>query len=178
MDDEYTKYSQKYKVHQMDNEVPTTSNAASAMDKINVVETPAKTRQKLATPPQTDLEVPDTLEEEKIVDPADLPNQDPWPFTQQQIADAQKIDPRLDQTRQRVENQKKEFLHDEDTTMAEVTLWRKKWTDGKREKMPYCAVKALKECNQEFFLNIKKLLKILATIPVTTANNERVFSNL
>uniref|UniRef100_A0A915J5Z6 HAT C-terminal dimerisation domain-containing protein n=1 Tax=Romanomermis culicivorax TaxID=13658 RepID=A0A915J5Z6_ROMCU len=51
-----------------------------------------------------------------------------------------------------------EFLDDDDTTMAEVTLWRKKWTDGKREKMPYCA--------------------ILATIPVTTANNESVFSNL
>uniref|UniRef100_A0A915J544 Uncharacterized protein n=1 Tax=Romanomermis culicivorax TaxID=13658 RepID=A0A915J544_ROMCU len=68
--DDTTPSSQKYKVHQTDNEVPTTSNAASAMDKINVVEMPAKTRQKLATPPQTDLEVPETAEEEKIVDPA------------------------------------------------------------------------------------------------------------
>uniref|UniRef100_A0A915I2H3 Uncharacterized protein n=1 Tax=Romanomermis culicivorax TaxID=13658 RepID=A0A915I2H3_ROMCU len=75
------------------------------MDKINVVETRATTRQKLAAPPQTDLKVPKTLEEENIVDPAKLPIQDPWPFTQQQITNAQKVDPVLDQTRQKVENQ-------------------------------------------------------------------------
>uniref|UniRef100_A0A915KH87 Uncharacterized protein n=1 Tax=Romanomermis culicivorax TaxID=13658 RepID=A0A915KH87_ROMCU len=62
-------------------------------------------QQKLATPPQTDLEVPETPEEDKIVDPANLPNQDQWPFMQEQIADAQKTDPTLDQTRQKVENQ-------------------------------------------------------------------------
>uniref|UniRef100_A0A915K3E4 Uncharacterized protein n=1 Tax=Romanomermis culicivorax TaxID=13658 RepID=A0A915K3E4_ROMCU len=89
----------------MDNEVTTTSNAASAMDKINVVKTWAKTRQKLAAMPPTDLEVPETLEEEKIVNPADLPNQDQWPFMQQQIADPLKVDPTLDQTCQKVENQ-------------------------------------------------------------------------
>uniref|UniRef100_A0A915IWA6 Transmembrane protein n=1 Tax=Romanomermis culicivorax TaxID=13658 RepID=A0A915IWA6_ROMCU len=45
-------------------------------------------------------------DEEKIVDPFDLPNQNQWPFTQQQIADAQKVDPMLDQMRQKVENQR------------------------------------------------------------------------
>uniref|UniRef100_A0A915K1A2 Uncharacterized protein n=1 Tax=Romanomermis culicivorax TaxID=13658 RepID=A0A915K1A2_ROMCU len=83
---------------------PTTLKEATATDTINAVETRDKTRQKLATTPQTDLEVPETPEEDKIVDPADLPNQDQWPFIQQQIADAQKTDPTLDQTRQKVEN--------------------------------------------------------------------------
>uniref|UniRef100_A0A915I5D1 Uncharacterized protein n=1 Tax=Romanomermis culicivorax TaxID=13658 RepID=A0A915I5D1_ROMCU len=96
---------QKYKVDQMDTNLPTTSKAAEATDMINVVETRAKTRQKLATMPQTDLKAPEIPEEDKIVDPADLPNQDQWPFTQQKIVHAQKVDPMLDQTRQKVENQ-------------------------------------------------------------------------
>uniref|UniRef100_A0A915II84 Uncharacterized protein n=1 Tax=Romanomermis culicivorax TaxID=13658 RepID=A0A915II84_ROMCU len=54
------------------------------MDLINVVETRAQTSRKLATTPQTDLEVAETPDKDKVVDPTDLPNQDPWPFTQQQ----------------------------------------------------------------------------------------------
>uniref|UniRef100_A0A915JE68 Uncharacterized protein n=1 Tax=Romanomermis culicivorax TaxID=13658 RepID=A0A915JE68_ROMCU len=54
-----------------------TSKADTAMDMINVFETRVKTRQKLATWPQTDLEVPETQEEDKTVQLADLPNQDP-----------------------------------------------------------------------------------------------------
>uniref|UniRef100_A0A915JWG6 Uncharacterized protein n=1 Tax=Romanomermis culicivorax TaxID=13658 RepID=A0A915JWG6_ROMCU len=95
----------KYEVDQTDTNHTTTSKAAEAMDLINVVETRAKTRQKLARTPQTDLEVPEIPEEDMIVDPANLPNQDQWPFTQQQIVDAQKVDPMLDQTCQKVENQ-------------------------------------------------------------------------
>uniref|UniRef100_A0A915KWX1 Uncharacterized protein n=1 Tax=Romanomermis culicivorax TaxID=13658 RepID=A0A915KWX1_ROMCU len=97
--------SGKYEVDQADTNLPTTSKAAEATDLINVVETRAKTRQKLATMPQSDLEVPEIPEEDKIVDPTDLPNQDQWPFTQLQITDGQKVDPTLDQTRQKVENQ-------------------------------------------------------------------------
>uniref|UniRef100_A0A915HV05 Uncharacterized protein n=1 Tax=Romanomermis culicivorax TaxID=13658 RepID=A0A915HV05_ROMCU len=96
--------SRKYEIDQTDTDLPTTSNAAEAMDLINV-ETRAKTRQKLAMTPQTDLEVPEIPKEDKIVDPTNLPNQDQWPFTQQQIVDAQKVDPTLDQTRQKVESQ-------------------------------------------------------------------------
>uniref|UniRef100_A0A915J6B2 Uncharacterized protein n=1 Tax=Romanomermis culicivorax TaxID=13658 RepID=A0A915J6B2_ROMCU len=97
--------SRKYEVDQTDTDLPTTSKAAETTDLINVVETRDKTRQKLATMPQTDLEAPQIPEEDKIVDPADLPNQDQWPFMQQQIVDAQKVDPMLDQTCQKVENQ-------------------------------------------------------------------------
>uniref|UniRef100_A0A915KIX3 Uncharacterized protein n=1 Tax=Romanomermis culicivorax TaxID=13658 RepID=A0A915KIX3_ROMCU len=69
--------SRKYKVDPTNNDVPMTWKADTAMDKINVFETRAKTRQKLATWPQTDLEVPETQEEDKIFELADLPNQDP-----------------------------------------------------------------------------------------------------
>uniref|UniRef100_A0A915K4D6 Uncharacterized protein n=1 Tax=Romanomermis culicivorax TaxID=13658 RepID=A0A915K4D6_ROMCU len=92
-------------IAQKDTNHPTTLKAAEATDLINVVETRAQTRQKLVTTPQTDLKAPKIHEEDKIVDPPDLPNEDQWPFTQQQIINAQKVDPMLDQTRQRVENQ-------------------------------------------------------------------------
>uniref|UniRef100_A0A915HPL8 Integrase zinc-binding domain-containing protein n=1 Tax=Romanomermis culicivorax TaxID=13658 RepID=A0A915HPL8_ROMCU len=95
----------KKRVDQTDKDKPTTSSQNNTTDIVNVVETRAKSRQKLAPPPQNDLEVPETPDEEKIVDPSDLPNQDQWPFTQQQIANAQKVDPTLDQTPQKVENQ-------------------------------------------------------------------------
>uniref|UniRef100_A0A915IJB9 Uncharacterized protein n=1 Tax=Romanomermis culicivorax TaxID=13658 RepID=A0A915IJB9_ROMCU len=97
--------SQKYDIDQPSNDKPSTSNQTKTIDIVNVVETRAKSRQKLAPPPQNDLEVPEMPNEEKIVDPTKLPNQDQWPFTQQQIADAQKVDPMLDQTQQKVENQ-------------------------------------------------------------------------
>uniref|UniRef100_A0A915JM06 Integrase zinc-binding domain-containing protein n=1 Tax=Romanomermis culicivorax TaxID=13658 RepID=A0A915JM06_ROMCU len=95
----------RYEFDQTDTNLPTTSKAAEATDLINVVETRAKTRQKLAMTPQTDLEAPEIPEEDQIVNPADLPNQDQWPFTQQQSVDAQKVDPMPDQTPQKVENQ-------------------------------------------------------------------------
>uniref|UniRef100_A0A915JUR2 Uncharacterized protein n=1 Tax=Romanomermis culicivorax TaxID=13658 RepID=A0A915JUR2_ROMCU len=97
--------SQKYEVDQTDNNKPTTSSQNNSTDIVNVVQTRAKSRQKLAPPPQNDLEVPETREGERIIDPSDLLNQDQWPFTQQQIVDAQKINPTLDQMPQKVENQ-------------------------------------------------------------------------
>uniref|UniRef100_A0A915JZN1 Uncharacterized protein n=1 Tax=Romanomermis culicivorax TaxID=13658 RepID=A0A915JZN1_ROMCU len=62
--------SQKYKVNQTDNNKPTTLNQNNTTDTVNVVETRAKSRQKLALLPQNDLEVPETPDKEKIVDPS------------------------------------------------------------------------------------------------------------
>uniref|UniRef100_A0A915JT94 Uncharacterized protein n=1 Tax=Romanomermis culicivorax TaxID=13658 RepID=A0A915JT94_ROMCU len=64
-------------------------------DIVNVVETRARSRKKLVSQPQIDLEASE-VPEEKIIDRVDLPNQDQWPFTQQQIANTQKVDPMLD----------------------------------------------------------------------------------
>uniref|UniRef100_A0A915HRM2 Uncharacterized protein n=1 Tax=Romanomermis culicivorax TaxID=13658 RepID=A0A915HRM2_ROMCU len=103
--------SPKYEVHQTDNDKSTTSSQNNTTDIVNVVETRAKSRQKLAPPPQNYLEVPEKPEEEKIVEASILPNQDQWPFMQQRIADDQKGDPMLDQTRQKVENQSTKCRH-------------------------------------------------------------------
>uniref|UniRef100_A0A915JXC7 Prolactin receptor n=1 Tax=Romanomermis culicivorax TaxID=13658 RepID=A0A915JXC7_ROMCU len=62
------------------NEKPSTSTPITTDDSINIVEIWAKSRQKLSPQPQDDLDVPETRQEEKIVGPSDLPNQDKkWP---------------------------------------------------------------------------------------------------
>lgn len=40
------------------------------------------------------------------------------------------------------------------------------------------AIEALKECNQQMFPNVARLLQMFATLPVSTATNERSFSTL
>uniref|UniRef100_A0A915KQS3 Uncharacterized protein n=1 Tax=Romanomermis culicivorax TaxID=13658 RepID=A0A915KQS3_ROMCU len=97
--------SRKYDVDQPGTNNRSTSNTPKTTDAVNVVKTRSKSRQKLAPLPQNDLEVLETPDEEKIVDLSQLPNQDQWPFTQQQISDALKVDPTLNQTQQKVENQ-------------------------------------------------------------------------
>uniref|UniRef100_A0A915K0H2 Uncharacterized protein n=1 Tax=Romanomermis culicivorax TaxID=13658 RepID=A0A915K0H2_ROMCU len=72
--------SWKYDIGQPGNNKPSTSNQDTTTDMVNVVETRAKSRQKLAPPPQDDSEAP-PAPEEKIVDPVNLPKQDLWPFT-------------------------------------------------------------------------------------------------
>lgn len=58
---------------------------------------------------------------------------------------------------------------------AEIHLWKNKWTNIQNN--PQFAVEALEYCN-EFFPNIKILLQIFATSPVSTATAERSFSTL
>ncbi|XP_060863216.1 52 kDa repressor of the inhibitor of the protein kinase-like [Metopolophium dirhodum] len=43
---------------------------------------------------------------------------------------------------------------------------------------PYNALEAMAMCNQSIYPNIFKLLQILVTLPVSSATNERTFSNL
>uniref|UniRef100_A0A915HTM1 Uncharacterized protein n=1 Tax=Romanomermis culicivorax TaxID=13658 RepID=A0A915HTM1_ROMCU len=75
--------SRKYEVNKINDDEPSTSKSSTHGDSISIIKTKAISKQKTATQPQIDLEAPKTPEEEKIVDPFDLPNQDPWPFLQQ-----------------------------------------------------------------------------------------------
>ena len=59
----------------------------------------------------------------------------------------------------------------------EYQLWRQKWEKIPSEKRPSTAVSALVHCSQ-YFPNICPLLQILATLPVTTAEAERIVSKL
>lgn len=63
---------------------------------------------------------------------------------------------------------------------GEWKLWVEKWKmiDTTIQKIPKNALTALKVCEFDLFPNIYILLKILCTIPITTASVERSFSTL
>jgi len=59
---------------------------------------------------------------------------------------------------------------------AELTMWRNQWKDSTAEK-PESALEALRYCTN-VLPNIKLLLQLFATLPVTSATPERTFSTL
>lgn len=63
---------------------------------------------------------------------------------------------------------------------AEISLWRAHWTVSNPEEneRPKNCMDTLFHCNEDFFTNIRVLLQIFATFPVTTATTERSFSTL
>lgn len=65
-----------------------------------------------------------------------------------------------------------------DTLSAELQLWKQKWTELPQADRPKNAIDSLSACNRSMFPNIHILLKILATLPVSTASSERSFSTL
>ncbi|KAJ8915677.1 hypothetical protein NQ315_000610 [Exocentrus adspersus] len=54
--------------------------------------------------------------------------------------------------------------------------WKQKWLNEK--DTPNNPLEALRQCPEEFFPNIRVLLKILSILPVTTASAERSFCTL
>lgn len=71
----------------------------------------------------------------------------------------------------------RKFLETE-TLKAEYKLWQTKWRQQSATNLPTCAIDALGECNADLFPNIHVLLKILATLPVSTCTPERTFSTM
>ncbi|XP_060855876.1 52 kDa repressor of the inhibitor of the protein kinase-like [Metopolophium dirhodum] len=59
---------------------------------------------------------------------------------------------------------------------TEYKLWQRRLKN--MGKKPENALQAMTFCNKEMYPSVFKLLQILATIPVSTASNERSFSNL
>lgn len=60
---------------------------------------------------------------------------------------------------------------------SEFKLWREKWKKVECDERPTTALSALNKCSS-FFPNIHLLLQLLATLPITTAEAERMFSKL
>uniref|UniRef100_G1KXM5 DUF4371 domain-containing protein n=1 Tax=Anolis carolinensis TaxID=28377 RepID=G1KXM5_ANOCA len=57
-------------------------------------------------------------------------------------------------------------------------MWCRKWKKIAPAEKPSNALEAYLVCDGQFFPNVKKLLQISATLPVSTATNERSFSTL
>lgn len=68
------------------------------------------------------------------------------------------------------------FKDDANELESEFDLWKMKWQNN--EERPSTILSALDECNVSLFPKIYTLLKVLATLPVTTASAERTFSSL
>jgi len=59
---------------------------------------------------------------------------------------------------------------------AELHMWQRLWVNVSEK--PDTVVTALKACNVELFPNVHTLLTIMATLPVTSCETERTFSQL
>lgn len=71
----------------------------------------------------------------------------------------------------------KRFL-DWDTLKAEFLLWKTKCHEQPEAQRSKNAITALGDCSKDLFPNIHRLLKILATLPVSTCTPERTFSTM
>ncbi len=63
-------------------------------------------------------------------------------------------------------------------TKSEFMLWRRKWEQVPHSERRISAVSTLDQCNSNQFPNVSLLLKILGTLPITTAEAERLFSKV
>ena len=67
------------------------------------------------------------------------------------------------------------FEDTEENIKLEYKLWVAKWQAVELEYRPSTAIEALQACGS-YFPNMLILLEILAVLPVTTAQPERMFS--
>ena len=61
---------------------------------------------------------------------------------------------------------------------VELLRWKGKWCSTEDADLPTSAVQTLAACDREFFPNIHTLIRILYTLPITSAECERSFSTL
>ena len=61
---------------------------------------------------------------------------------------------------------------------VELLRWKRKWCSTEDADLPTSAVQTLAACDREFFPNIHTLIRILCTLPITSAECERSFSTL
>lgn len=72
----------------------------------------------------------------------------------------------------------KPLLPNFDTFDTEIKIWQTQWQNVSDDDRPKCSLTTLSQINSDFYPNIKCLLTILATLPVTTVTAERSFSTL
>jgi len=75
-----------------------------------------------------------------------------------------------------IDTYKEEFNSPTSVVLEEFKLWQRKLSN--MSDKPNNAIDALNICNKDMYPGIFNLLQILATLPVSTALNERTFSKL
>lgn len=71
-----------------------------------------------------------------------------------------------------------EFLDAESVVQGEFLMWKQKWAGNEKANQYSTGISAVNQCSKIVYPNVHSLLKILCTLPVTTAEPERVFSKL
>jgi len=71
-----------------------------------------------------------------------------------------------------------EYLPSPLSLPSDLHMWSIKFTNCDQSKLPSSPPQALIQCDEEVFPNIFRLLKIVATLPMTTCEAERSFSAL
>jgi hypothetical protein len=71
-----------------------------------------------------------------------------------------------------------DLLPDPQHLASEHAVWRQKWKSIPSDEKQLSALETFTACNGELFPNVKVLLGVLATLPVSTATAERSFSTL
>ncbi|XP_014461093.3 52 kDa repressor of the inhibitor of the protein kinase [Alligator mississippiensis] len=75
-------------------------------------------------------------------------------------------------------------MYDEDlldswsVVQGEFQMWKKKWEGVGKKELPSTAIESLASCSKKWYPNMHILLKILCTLPVSTATVERSLSSL
>lgn len=67
---------------------------------------------------------------------------------------------------------------DETQVKGEVSIWRQRWQNEDPESMPKTVLTTIIECDKAFFPSIHCSLRALATIPPSSMEGERGFSNM
>ena len=75
-----------------------------------------------------------------------------------------------------VTNYMADLEDDRDLVKEEIHQWKIEWQDVAEEDRRNTAASALKTCDKRRFPNVKRLLRILCTLPLTSAECERTFS--
>ena len=88
-------------------------------------------------------------------------------------ASVKELDKNIDRL---VTNYMADLEDDRDLVKEEIHQWKIEWQDVAEKDRPNTAASALKACDKRRFPNVKRLLRILCTLPLTSAECERTFS--
>ena len=88
-------------------------------------------------------------------------------------ASVKELDKNIDRL---VTNYMADLEDDRDLVEVEIHQWKIEWQDVAEKDRPNTAASALKACDKRRFPNVKRLLRILCTLPLTSAECERTFS--